>query len=201
MGNMASTNESEAHHWIALLRTGGRPREAAVTQIYRRYGAAFERYFRRNRATDAQAEDLVQEVFIKMIRAIDSYKGEGAFEAWLWSIARNTLISAMRQTESLVELDAMETSLGEALLASHSGTATDPAARDCVRRAFDEFAQTHREYAEVLTRVVVDGWGYEELATFRGSGNGAAREYLSQCRKRLSAFIQPCLDLIEGRLS
>jgi RNA polymerase sigma-70 factor (ECF subfamily) len=195
---VASPSDAETQNWVALLGGGARQREAAVTQIYRRYGTAIERYFRRNRATDAQAEDLVQEVFIKMIRAIESYHGDGPFEAWLWSIARNTLISSMRQLDAVISLDELDDASAEALMNGSAGQAADPATQDCIRRAFDAFAQRYREHAEALTRVVVDGWGYEELATFRGSSAGAAREFLSQCRKRLSQFTQPCLDLIVG---
>jgi len=197
---MDGSAEAEAQNWVALLRGDLPQRDAAVGQLYRRYGGAFVRYFRRHRATEAQAEDMLQEVFIKMLRAIDGYAGTGSFEAWLWSIARSTLISSTRRADpDCVSLDALDSATAEALVSAGAGRAADPAARDCIGRAFAEFARRYGESAEVLTRVVVDGWGYEELATFRGSSAGAAREFLSQCRKRLTVFIQPCLDLIEGR--
>ena len=180
---------------IALMRGGARSRQAAVGQIYERYSGEFARYFRWHGATPEKAEDLVQETFVKLLRQIDSYRGDGPFEAWLWAVARNTLYTDFRGARPESSLDALEPEAADAII---SGAATsapgDPAVADCIARALARFTSRFPDYANILTRVVVDGWGYEELAAFRTSSNGAAREYLSQCRKRLEEFTRPCLD-------
>ena len=42
------------------------------------------------------AEDMVQETFLKAIQQIDSYRGEGSMKAWLLVIAKNIFYSKMR---------------------------------------------------------------------------------------------------------
>ena len=179
---------------VALLRSDGKPRQAAVTQLYARYAREFKGYFRRHGAGDAQAEDLLQETFVKVIRSIDSWSGSGTLEAWLWTIARNTLLSQLRSARSEVSLDAGEDDDdgGSALVGRLAGADSDPADTDCVKRGLAAFSAKFAEYAHVLERVVVDDWGYDELAQYRGCGAGAAREYLSQCRKRLWQFVGHC---------
>jgi RNA polymerase sigma-70 factor (ECF subfamily) len=186
---------------IALLRADGKPRQAAIGQLYARYGREFRGYFRRHGASDAQADDLLQETFVKVLRALDSWQGSGTLEAWLWTIARNTLISLKRGEAA----DAADVSLdddgggdgddpGNTLAARLAGSDGSPADTDCVKRGLAGFAERFAEYAHVLERVVIDGWGYEELAQFRGCAAGAAREYLSQCRKRLWQHVGHCFE-------
>lgn len=183
---------------IALLRTDGKPRQAAITQLYGRYAREFKAYFRRHGAAESQCEDLLQETFIKVIRSLDSWQGSGTLEAWLWTIARNTLYSALRADRGEISLDADgsdadgEPDAGATLAARLAGSDSNPADTDCVKRGLAAFSQKFAEYAHVLERVVVDDWGYDELAQYRGCGAGAAREYLSQCRKRLWQFVGHC---------
>ncbi|MCU0951044.1 MAG: sigma-70 family RNA polymerase sigma factor [Burkholderiaceae bacterium] len=186
---------------VALLRSDGKPRQAAITQLYARYGREFKGYFRRHGASDAQAEDLLQETFIKVLRAIDSWHGSGTLEAWLWTVARNTFISHTRSEaadKADVSLDDSRDDAGDdpghTLAARLAGRDGSPADTDCVKRGLAGFSDRFAEYAHVLERVVIDDWGYEELAQYRGCAQGAAREYLSQCRKRLWQYVGHCFE-------
>ena len=183
---------------VALLRSGGAPRQAAMSQLFTRYAGDFMRFFRRHGLTPEAAEDIVQETFVRVVRAIDNYRPEGSLEAWLWTIARNTLMTHLRERK-MVSLDALATSDDALDLGDLLAGGSNPAAADCLKRTFDSFARAHPEDAESLVRIVADGWGYAELAQFRQSGEGATREYLSQCRKRLLEFVQPCFEFAEGR--
>lgn len=180
---------------MALLRADGAPRQAAVAQLYAKYGREFRGYFRRHGASDAQADDLLQETFIKVIRSLDGYSGSGTLEAWLWTIARNTLISERRSEaadKASVSIDAQPPEALDRMTSQHASAESDPADADCVTRGLTAFSRKFAEYAHVLERVAVDDWGYDELASYRGCSAGAAREYLSQCRKRVWEFIGHC---------
>lgn len=187
------------HNVLALLQAGGAPRQQGVRELYARYAKEFTRYFRRHGLTPEAAEDVMQDTFVRVLRALETYRGSGTFEAWLWTVARNTLMSHLRERKNDESLDAMEPLHAESLMQTATGSASNPAAADCVKRSFQQFARAHPEYAETLVRVVVDGWGHDELAQFRQSSYGATREYLSQCRKRLLEFVQPCFDMAQGR--
>jgi RNA polymerase sigma-70 factor (ECF subfamily) len=180
---------------VAQLRCGGKPRQSVISQLYARYARDFKGYFRRHGASEAQAEDLLQDTFVKVIQSLDGYSGSGAFEAWLWAIARNTMLSEFRSRTSdkaSVSLDEQEPEVGERLINRDGGAHSDPADADCVARGLAAFTDRFKEYAHVLERVAVDDWGYEELAQYRNCGAGAAREYLSQCRKRIWEYIGHC---------
>ena len=57
------------------------------------------------------AEDLTEDIFIKAHSKISSISAVGAFEGWLYQIARNTVIDYYRQKKSTVSLDEVENTL------------------------------------------------------------------------------------------
>lgn len=198
VGASASAARHDAN-WLTLLRAGGHARQGAIKGLYEKYGHHFKQFFRRHRLSLETAEDLLQETFVRIVTGLESYRSEGTFEGWIWAIARNTLMSHLRERKADVSLDAMATHEAQELLTESQPSGSNPAAADCVKRSFERYMKAQPECAETLVRVVVDGWGYTELAQFRQSTYGATREYLSQCRKRLMEFVQPCFELAEGR--
>lgn len=61
---------------------------AAVSALYREFSPAIYRYIAYRVPTEADAEDLTAEVFLKMVEALPAYQSTGApFEAWLYRIA------------------------------------------------------------------------------------------------------------------
>lgn len=82
-----------------LVREAVNGNQAAFTQIYDLFFDKVYRYIYFRIRKQSEAEDLTQEVFIKALRAISSYKmGKTPFASWLFSIAHNQLIDAVRKT-------------------------------------------------------------------------------------------------------
>jgi RNA polymerase sigma-70 factor, ECF subfamily len=84
------------------------------SQLYDRYAGALLGVLRRTIQDEAEAEDLLQEVFVKVWRNIESYDaGKGSLFTWLLNITRNTAIDYFRskkykqsqQSESITDRD------------------------------------------------------------------------------------------------
>lgn len=60
-------------------------------ELFDRHHLAVFRFFRRQLGDRQQAEDLTQEVFLRVVRARDSYRDEEREAAWVFTIARNVL--------------------------------------------------------------------------------------------------------------
>jgi RNA polymerase sigma-70 factor (ECF subfamily) len=181
--------------WIKGIRQGGKHRAEAISQIYRQCAQRFLFYFQKHRVPSDHAEDLVQDVFVNIVKHCHEFRGEARIEAWLWRIARNCLIDYFRRARP-------EDPLDEDDLMRLGGT-ENPGNREigleeCVRKAFSEFAQAHPDRAEVLRLIAFDGWGIAEVATMLNRTSGAPREYLSQCRKKLQVFLEPCRQYLTG---
>ncbi len=84
----------------------GSPADAG--SLYLRHYLSIYRYLYYRTGDALTAEDLTSEVFIKMVRALPSYRpGIVPFQAWLFQIARNMAIDHYRRSQhyTLVELD------------------------------------------------------------------------------------------------
>jgi len=80
----------------------------AFAVLYDRYCEAIHRYVHRRLGSREQAEDVTAEVFFKALRAIDSYRPDGApFSAWLYRIAANCVVDHVRARRPTVSLDVV----------------------------------------------------------------------------------------------
>jgi RNA polymerase sigma-70 factor, ECF subfamily len=96
--------------WILLfLRKGGETRrELAFNLVWRNYHKRI-RFFIRNRVRD-EAEDLTQEVMLKVYQNLDRFDPGRPFNAWIYSIARNHCINHLSKKRPDVRASAWDAS-------------------------------------------------------------------------------------------
>jgi RNA polymerase sigma-70 factor (ECF subfamily) len=179
------------------IRLGGKPRADGISQLYRAYARRFLAYLLKHRVPREHAEELVQDVFINIVRHCDAFRGETRIDAWMWSIVRNALIDYVRRQRPEIATDDDD-------LIHLAGAAEDTASPEageideCVRKAFTAFSAANGDRAQVLSLVAFEGWSIDDVAAMLKRTPGATREYLSQCRKKLKEFLQPCRQFLAG---
>lgn len=183
---------------LLQLRADGAARQHGVTRLYHAFAARFYGFFRRHRIDDAAAEDLVQETFIRIVRGCHDFRGDSPFEAWLWSIARNCMLDHLRRVQSTVNMDhdaidaLADTDPALQVPPSLAGSHLD----DCVHNGMARFAEMYPARAEALRLVTFEHWDMNALATYLARSPAATREYVSQCRKKLRAFLEDCKEFL-----
>lgn len=179
------------------IRQGGQPRTEGISQLYRGYARRFLAYFMKHRVPREHAEDLVQDVFVSIVRHAADFRGETRIDAWMWAIARNALIDYFRRARPEDPFDEDElVRLAEAQ--ADPPRESSAGLEDCVRKAYAAFAERHADRAEILARFAFDGWSIDDVAAALRRTPGATREYLSQCRKKLKVFLEPCREYLRG---
>ena len=82
--------------------------EAAFVALYGAYATPIYRFFSFRVAGRELAEDLTQQVFVKMIEQLPSYRPQGApFAAWVFRIARNIWIDQHRTSHPAAPLESL----------------------------------------------------------------------------------------------
>ena len=89
---------------LAKIQAGGRGVGEGTAELYKAYRRPFLAYFQRNSMDTGQAEDLLQEVFINVVRRATDFRSESMVSTWMWTIARHKLIDHARVNRPEVTL-------------------------------------------------------------------------------------------------
>ena len=88
--------------------------DAAFSEVVSRYKAKIYNYIYRMTGSSEDAEDLTQEVFIRMYTSIDSFRGQSSLNTWLFRIAGNLCIDRFRRTKNHVPACSLDEPMGDA---------------------------------------------------------------------------------------
>ena len=166
---------------MELVRAGRRDEAIAlILQEFRRkvFGLAWS--FLRNREA---AQDVAQDVFIKVWRALPGFDGRASLSTWIYTITRNTSLSALRARRlqsSLSDPDVMD-----AVEATDASASADTLAdRASLQRLVDQLPTKQRQ---VIMLFYMEEQSHEEVATMLAMPVGTVKTLLHRARARLSA--------------
>lgn len=155
----------------ALLVRGARNRnEAAIRAIMQQNNRRLFRVARGILRNDAEAEDVVQETYVRAFTHLESFRGESSFSTWLTRIAMNEALGRARRQHPHVELSDLKSGALEAQIIQfpQSSNPSDPEKsmaqreiQNVVERAVDDLPEAFR--VVFITRVI-EGMSVEETA-------------------------------------
>ena len=155
----------------ALLVRGAMDRnEAAIRAIMQQNNRRLFRVARGILRNDAEAEDVVQETYVRAFTHLESFRGESSFATWLTRIAMNEALGRTRRQRPHVKLSDLKSGVLEAQIIQfpQSSNPSDPEKtmaqreiQNVVERAVDELPEAFR--VVFITRVI-EGMSVEETA-------------------------------------
>jgi len=145
-----------------------------------------------------EAEDLAQEVFLRVYRTRTKYTPKAKFSTWLFTIANNLALNALRdrQRRPVLPLEVRDSGpLGPRPTEALAPTRDDPPARnlqqqelaDVIRRALDGLNERQR-VAIVLNKF--EDMNYADIAEVMGLSTKAVKSLLSRARCKLREALQ-----------
>jgi len=177
---------------VERARAGER---AAFDQLVARYQRRLLRLVLRLLRDPAEAEDVVQETFLKAYRALPRFRGEAAFYTWLYRIAlngaRNAILRRRQRSgphgvaPSQLPAPVPEIGTPESMLLSKQVVQAIDAALEALP-------------LELRTAVVlreIEGLSYEEIAQIMECPLGTVRSRIFRAREAIARRLRPLLDL------
>jgi RNA polymerase sigma factor (sigma-70 family) len=151
-------------------------RDRQISEIIAEEGSRLRNFIRKRVPNEADAEDLLQEVFFEVIEAYRLMEPVEQWGAWMFQVARHRIIDLFRKKRrQALEIEPTSTSgEGEARLLEDMLPSTDggPAAAyaravllEDLEEALDELP---REQREVFVAHEIDGYSYKEIAARTG---------------------------------
>ena len=123
------------------VRDGGIEKLAV---LFERHQVALFNFFLRLTGNRSSSEDLVQEVFIRILKYRQGYQGQGRFAIWMYQIARNAHIDFLRKRKGELPLDEQRKEVPSGETAPESRVQTDQEIA-LMRRALDRLPANKRE--------------------------------------------------------
>jgi RNA polymerase sigma-70 factor (ECF subfamily) len=147
----------------------GRVEQLAV--LFERHHVALYNFFLRLTGNRAASEDLVQDVFIRILKYRTTYHGEDRFAVWMYKIARNAHIDQLRKKKDALPLDDQITE------PAHPGDgpakrAERGAEAALISRALDELSPKKKE---ILMLSRYQNLKYREIAELLGCPVGTVK--------------------------
>jgi RNA polymerase sigma-70 factor (ECF subfamily) len=149
---------------------------------------AVHRFARHLTGETADAEDLVQETYLRALRGWHTFQSGSDCRRWLFTICRNALIQGLRKPTPLVTEDAeLEALAAAAVHAGAAGSGTSDLfsqvdLRDAIQSALADLPHAFRE---VVVLVDIEGLRYDEAAPIMGVPVGTVRSRLFRGRRLL----------------
>jgi RNA polymerase sigma factor (sigma-70 family) len=142
--------------------------------------------------SDHDAEDVVQEAYLRALRSFDRYRG-GDPRSWLLTIVRNTCYTWLRQNR-IVEAAATASHVEGGGVDLSADPATEPEVqfiRNADRRLVrDALEALPAEFREALVLRELEGFSYKEIADITDVPLGTVMSRLARARQQLQEFLR-----------
>ncbi|MCB6365846.1 sigma-70 family RNA polymerase sigma factor [Intestinibacillus massiliensis] len=147
----------------------------------------------RSCGNEHDARDIVQEVFLRVYRSLESFRGDSGFSTWIYRITMNICVDFARRGAAAPQLTALEEEDGSPRPLPDMAPAHQPEAaaeasalRDEIQAALGELSEEHRTI--VLLRDV-SGLTYDEIARTLQLTEGTVKSRLARARRALREIL------------
>lgn len=176
-------NISESDLISGCLQGDRRMQEALYNRFSPRMYAVCLRYA----GNAEEAQDILQEGFIKVFKKIDSFRSEGSFEGWVRRIFVNTAIEHFRRKRYLMPVTEKEENTIEGKYTS----VLDELAEKDILALIRELSPGYRT---VFNMYVVEGYTHKEIADMLGISEGTSKSQLSRAKVILQGMVRTYID-------
>ena len=174
------SSEDQTHVLVRRCQQGDR---AAFEELFGQFHPRLKYYVRRLDGARDHAEDILQNVWLKVIRKIGSLKNPQAFVAWLYTIARREVYGRGRSKDPFVELtdEHLEQVAGNGEVSFDA----EDAAR--IHRALARLKPGHRE---ILTLSFLEELSHREIAQVLGVNSGTVKSRVFYAKQALRTELE-----------
>jgi RNA polymerase sigma-70 factor (ECF subfamily) len=158
----------------------------AYERLFAMQGARMKNLARNLLGNPLDAEDAVQDTFLKVQRSIGSFRGQSSFVTWTFRILVNTCHDARRKRNRKKEVANED--LGETPVVEPRAAVSHPSLKMALERALADLTQHQRD---VFLLYEVEGFRHSEIASMLEITEAASKNTLFQAKKNLRSMLAP----------
>ena len=170
---------------LKLIKACGKGDRKAQFELYRLYSSAMYNTALRIVRDPDDAEDVMQEAFLKAFSRIGTYRGEVSFGAWLKRIVVNKSLDFLRLRREHVSLD--DTDEPEEIPDDAPEGIELAYSADDIRRAVYALPEGYRL---VLSLILLEGYDHDEVSEILRISNATSRTQYHRAKKKLAELLR-----------
>jgi RNA polymerase sigma factor (sigma-70 family) len=151
--------------------------------LYRRFSGKMYAVCLRYAAKNEDAEDILQDGFVKVFKSLERYRGDGSFEGWMRRIFVNTAIEHYRKSHHMAAVSEHH----ETMLRDTGLNALDHLSAKDIMTLIQSLAPGYRQ---VFNLYVVEGYSHREIADMMGISEGTSKSQLARAKAILQEKIK-----------
>jgi RNA polymerase sigma-70 factor (ECF subfamily) len=178
---MTTADERLQTIWNGCMTNDRKSQEQLYRLLAPRMLAVCMRY-----ATDKdEAQDILQEGFIKMFRNMKNYRGEGSLEGWIRRIMVHCAISRYRKLKPIVLVDDFAAEEAAVIPISSSYNDNGLEAKDLMKLV----QKLPKTYRSVFNMYAIEGYSHQEIGSSLGMSELLSRTTLHRARTLLKDMV------------
>jgi RNA polymerase sigma-70 factor (ECF subfamily) len=147
------------------------------------------------------AEELAQEIFLKIFENLHRYDGGFPLVAWIVSLSRNLCIDRYRRRKREKSFRFVTDDSVAPLLTSHDDPAAETLQKERTKILFSALAEIPEDLAEILVLRDLDGMAYEEIGKALALPDGTVKSRLFRARAEVARRIRERRESAGGTLT
>jgi RNA polymerase sigma factor (sigma-70 family) len=156
-------------------------------ELYRRFSSRMYAVCLRYAGVSEEAQDILQEGFVKVFKKLSTFRSEGSFEGWIRRIFVNTAIEHFRRKKYLQPVTEKEENTIEG---NYLSALDDMAEKDIL----ELIQQLSPGYRTVFNMYVVEGYTHKEIGEMLGISEGTSKSQLSRAKVILQDLVKTYLE-------
>lgn len=178
---------------LELIQRAQEGEQRAMRELYRLYSPRVYAVVKRLAGDDALAEDWAQEAWVRIFRALGTFRGEARFSTWMHRIAVNSALHGKRWRDRRVVREApLEDTVPVRVVNQ------DALLRMKLENAMKQLPERMRQ---VLVLHDIEGNTHEEIAEFLGVTAGTSKSQLFKARARMRELLRPAVEEVKEHVA
>lgn len=168
-----------------LVRLCKQKSNKAFNKLYDNYAPVLFAICLRYAADKSEAEDILQESFIKIFNNIKRYKSQGSFEGWLKRVTVNTALNYLRTRKRLLYSDEKDKEMNQFI-----DDKIDAVSQMSENEILNCIQDLPAGYRTIFNMYVIEGYKHAEIAKILNISVNTSRTQLIKARKALQKELE-----------
>ncbi|MEZ4828011.1 MAG: sigma-70 family RNA polymerase sigma factor [Bacteroidia bacterium] len=164
--------------------------QMAQFELYKKYTKAMYNVAVRITRDAMEAEDVLQEAFVRAFRSLHSFKGDSTFGAWLKRIVINTSINHLKKRKGdFVDIDEVRIDVTE-----EKPERSEFAGQWDMSQVREAIMNLPEGYRLVFSLYLIEGYDHKEIGDILGISEATSKSQFSRAKKKLREMLEDAVE-------